>query len=203
MWTLQRSRGPTEVWVGGDAPKTGPGDTWEPTSDLEGTCPAPGPGSSQEISLICEQGNRIWRPCRLFFFFTEQSPIFALFPSLVCKQPHCPMPHPHSCGSALPMSAEGCSPFQESNTTAHPSPLPQIPSLPRAQRKHAKHFTQRFMAVLLLLFLNRGGKGLEVFINKGFRKTRLIIQSAAWSGNCASLTQIHGTPLPACCFHTT
>lgn len=138
-----------------------------------------------------------------YFFFTEQSPIFALFPSLVCKQPHCPMPHPHSCGSALPMSAEGCSPFQESNTTAHPSPLPQIPSLPRAQRKHAKHFTQRFMAVLLLLFLNRGGKGLEVFINKGFRKTRLIIQSAAWSGNCASLTQIHGTPLPACCFHTT
>ena len=79
MQTLQRARGPTEVWVGGDAPKTGPGDTWEPTSDLEGTCPAPGPVSSQEISLICEQGNRIWRPCRLFFFLQSRAPFLHCF----------------------------------------------------------------------------------------------------------------------------
>lgn len=72
--------------------------------------------------------------------------------------------------------------------TLKPSLLPRIPSLPAAQRKHPKHFAQGFMAVLLLLFLNQGGKDLAVFINKGCMKTSLFICSAADSDNCTSFT---------------
>lgn len=70
--------------------------------------------------------------------------------------------------------------------TPKPSLLPQIPSLPTAQRKHPKYFARGFMAVLLLLFLNQGGKNLEVFINKGCMKTSLFIHRAAQSDNCTS-----------------
>lgn len=106
-------------------------------------------------------------------------------------------------GSCLLVSAEQQVQLQQlsKKATAKPFLLPQIPSLPTAQRKHPKHFALGFMAVLL--FLNQGGKDLEVFINKGCMKTRLFIHSAAQSDNCPCFIQSHGdrgcmgTSLPA------
>lgn len=103
-----------------------------------------------------------------------------------------PLPSHGSCLQAAWCLRSSKVQLQQLSKKATPKPflLPRIPSLPTAQRKHPKHSVQGFMAVLL--FLNQGGKDLEVFINKGCMKTRLFTHSAAQSGNCPCLMQSHG-----------
>lgn len=171
-------------------------------SDLERTCPSPVQAAARKSALFVSKETGSGGPAG-YFFLQSRAPFLHCFLPWCVNSPIAQCLIPTAVAQrcrCLPRAAA----LSKKATPQHiPPPLPQIPSLPRAQRKHAKHFTQRFTAVLLLLFLNRGGKGSEVFINKSFRKTRLVIQSAAWSGYCAALTQSHGTPLPACCFHTT
>lgn len=131
-----------------------------------------------------------------YFFhgrFSEQRHIFAFFYLLSVNNSLAkdlrPFPRPQQlCLQAAQCLQSGKVQLQQLSKKATPKPslLPQIPSLPTARRKHPKHFAQGFMAVLLLLFLNQGGKDLEVFINKGCMKTSLFIQSTVQSDNCTS-----------------